>query len=582
MSGCSLVGVGAFRSSVQIAFQQLPKPSCGRLRVPPTSRCFSLRPLSAPHSTLQCQSASRPTADRRPALGSLWGFPSRQGVRARSTKKAKYAVITHYVEIPRDYDDETGLPFREEDLGPAEVVKIFGPSLSTTDANRLLHIIHGRRVAGTLDDPELRVNTAKFSPKHRNMALAWLRKTVPVDEITNAGLRAEDELALLEGGVQEEGQEGPSEERKPPGGWLKQALFKYAPKNDEIYGPSVFDAIRAKNIARHEEQVRKQKEADEAKRLEEEAAFQSGELQTIGQRTLGQVRAPPSPRMQKWIDNATSDLEAPPDMTKTDRILPSAILALLVSGLFVAIAYYYTPPRRSERLWPDIPPAAATVGVLCLANVAVYLAWKTPPLWGMLNRYFVLTPATPRPLQLFGAMFSHQAFPHVLFNLVGLWVFGTRFHDEVGRGEFLATYTSAGAISFLGSLSSIVLRNRLELTTLGASGAVYGIAAAYFWLHRFEGFKPFGVIPEAYKGVPGVAFIGLAIGLNIAAAFSPTTRLDVAAHLVGLGVGVLAAHLIEMRRAFAKGGKEGLKDKVQAEAAAVVAAVGPPPPQQAK
>lgn len=467
-------------------------------------------------------------------------------------------------------------------MGPAEVVKIFGPSLSTADANRLLHIIHGRRVAGTLDDPGLRVNTAKFSPKHRNMALAWLRKTVPVDEITNAGLRAEDELAVLEGGMQEEGQEENTEQRKPYSGWLKEKLFKDTPKNDDIYGPSVFDAIRAKNIARHEEMVRKQKEADEAKRLEEEAAFQSGELQTIGQRTLGQVRAPPSPRMQKWIDNATSDLEAPPDMTKTERILPSAVVALLVSGLFVAIAYYYTPPRRSERLWPDIPPAAATVGILCLVNVAVYLAWKTPPLWGVLNRYFVLTPATPRPLQLFGAMFSHQAFPHVLFNLMTLWVLGTRFHDEVGRGEFLATYTSAGALSFLGSLSSIVLRNRLELTTLGASGAVYGIGAAYFWLHRFEGFKPFGVIPEAYKGVPGVAFIGLAIGLNIAAAFSPTTRLDVAAHLVGLGVGVLAAHLIEMRRAFAKQSNEGLKDKVQAEAAAAVSAVGPSPAQRAK
>ncbi|KAK0753950.1 hypothetical protein B0T18DRAFT_424415 [Schizothecium vesticola] len=552
MSGCSLVGVGAFRSSVQIAFQQLPRPSCGRLRVSP-SRCFSLRPLPVPHPPLQCQSAPRPTADRRPVWGSLCGFPSRQGVRARSTKKAKYAVITHYVEVPRNYDDATGLPFREEDLGPAEVVKIFGPSLSTADANRLLHIIHGRRVAGTLEDPELRVNTVMFGPKHMNAALEWLRKTVPVDEITNAGLRAEDELAVLEGGVEEEGQDENVEEQKPSGGWLKGKLFKDIPSNDDIYGPSVFDAIRAKNIARHEELLRKQKEADEAKRLEGEAAFQSGELQTLGQRTLGQVRPPPSPQMQKWIDNATSDLDAPPDMTKTQRILPSAVVALLVSGLFVAFAYYYTPPRRSERLWPDIPPAAATVGLLCLANVAVYLAWKAPPLWGVLNRYFVLTPATPRPLQLFGAMFSHQVFAHALVNLVTLWVLGTRFHDEVGRGEFLATYAGAGAVSFLGSLTAIVLRNRLDLTTLGASGAVYGVAAAYFWLHRFEGFKPFGVIPEAYKGVPGVAFIGLAIGLNVAAALSPTTRMDVAAHLVGLAVGVLAAHLIEIKRALRKG-----------------------------
>ncbi|KAK1837220.1 rhomboid protein 1, mitochondrial [Podospora conica] len=586
MSGCPLVGVNAFRSSVQIAFQQLPKPSCGRLRVPPPSRCFSLRPLSVPHPTLQCQSASRPTADRRLVLGSLSPFPSQQGVRTHATKKSRYAVITHYVEIPRNYDDATGLPFRQNDLGPTEVVKIFGPSLSTVDANQLLRIIHGRRVAGTLDDPELRVNTVRFKEKHKKTALEWLRKTVPVDEITNAGLRAEDELAVLERGLEaEEGQEENAEqEPKPSGSWIQKKLFKEAPSTD-VYGPSVFDAIRAKNIARNEELERQRKEAEEAKRLEELANHQSGELQTIGERKLGPVTLPPpSPKMQKWMDAATSDLEAPPEMSKTERILPSAVAALLLSGLVAAFAHFYTAPRRSERLFPDIPPAAATVGLLILANLAVYVAWKTPPLWGMLNRYFVLTPATPRPLQLVGAMFSHQTLQHAVVNLATLWFLGTRLHDDVGRGEFVATYASAGAVGFLGSLTSIVLRNRLELTTLGASGAVYGVGAAWFWLHRFEGFKMFGLIPEAYSGVPGMAFIGLAIGMNIAAAFSPTTRIDVASHLAGAAMGILAAHLIEVKRGWAKG-----KGPVEVaavvppvEAAAVVAAAVPEPAQKAK
>jgi len=75
-----------------------------------------------------------------------------------------------------------------------------------------------------------------------------------------------------------------------------------------------------------------------------------------------------------------------------------------------------------------------------------------------------------------------------------------------------------------------------------------------------------------------VAFIGLAIGLNVAAALSPTTRMDVAAHLVGLAVGVLAAHLIEMKRALAK----GVGDKKPAGVAAVVAAVRPSPSQKEK
>ena len=56
-------------------------------------------------------------------------------------------------------------------------------------------------------------------------------------------------------------------------------------------------------------------------------------------------------------------------------------------------------------------------------------------------------------------------------------------HDEIGRGDFLALYTATGVIASLTSLSMHVLTNNLAITSLGASGAIAGIMAAWCMLH---------------------------------------------------------------------------------------------------
>jgi rhomboid-like protein len=54
-------------------------------------------------------------------------------------------------------------------------------------------------------------------------------------------------------------------------------------------------------------------------------------------------------------------------------------------------------------------------------------------------------------------------------------------HDDIGRGNFLALYFSSGVIASFTSLSSYVFRNFLVTSSLGASGAVAGVIAAYCW-----------------------------------------------------------------------------------------------------
>jgi len=448
-----------------------------------------------------------------------------------------------YVDLPPNYRDEVGLPFRGKDLGLPEVVAIFGPDLRPVAANKLLRILHGRRVAGTLDDPVVKINTVQFTAKQRDAALAYLRSVAPVNEVANAGLRAEDELRMLEGELEEEGED--TDKAKKPGYTSRFQIYKKdeagsGQPQDEVYGQGVLDKIRARNEARYMEELKK-KEEEKKKQEEEQARLNPGGLQTID---LNQPREV-SPRMQQWVEAATSDLKEPPKMRAWERLLPSTIFVALLVGGVVAYAEYYRPPLRMDRIWPDVPPAAATVIGLIALNVAGFLLWKVPPAWGMMNRYFMVVAATPRPLSILGAMFSHQKASHMITNMLFLWFFGVRMHDEVGRGNFLATYFASGSVGFLATLYSLVLRNQLHLTTLGASGAIYGAAAAYFWMHRFDGFKILGLPPDPSSGVQGLGFIGLMLAVNISAMFSKNHMLDIASHVAGIGVGIAAGHYLQ-------------------------------------
>ncbi|KAK0656516.1 hypothetical protein B0T16DRAFT_399573 [Cercophora newfieldiana] len=536
---CSL-GVNSFRSSAQIVARQLSKP-CGRLQqLAPASRCFSL--CQPPQTRNQTQS-QWPGSQGRGSVAkpSVRRLPPTLHACARAFRLRKGTVIlTNYIDLPETYKDEEGLPFRIADLEGSEVVKIFGPYMSTKAANKLLKILHGRRVAGTLDDPTLHVHTAMYSKEEKRIALDYLRRMVPVDEVLNAGLRAEDDLALLEDGAE-------GAEAEIPGVTIR----KPSEDSGSVYGRGIFDSIREQNVARRkaEEEAARLKEEEEREKEEEEMAKMTpGELEAYTEKKMGFAGRKPSAKMQAYIEAAQSDLEAPPEMSKWERILPSAVAVALVSGLLIAYATYYRPLKRSDRLFPDIPPAAATVGAIIIANFLVFSAWRIPRLWPVMNKYFLVVPATPRAVGIFGATFSHQKFSHFFVNMGALWLLGTALYDNVGRGDFLATYFTTGALGFLGTLTWTVLRNQLHLTTLGASGAVYGIMGAHFWMHRFEGFKLFGLPPDPANGVPGLAFIGAIVGLNIWAAFSRSARWDVTSHLVGIAAGMIAGHLMEKKK----------------------------------
>jgi rhomboid-like protein len=78
-------------------------------------------------------------------------------------------------------------------------------------------------------------------------------------------------------------------------------------------------------------------------------------------------------------------------------------------------------------MWPDIPPAAATVIALLGANFAIFTLWNLwPPAWRMLNRYFISVPVYPRALSMVGIIFSHQQFRHLATNMFILFFIGLK------------------------------------------------------------------------------------------------------------------------------------------------------------
>lgn len=473
------------------------------------------------------------------------------------------AIIQSYDDLPRDYRDKTGLSFRRKDLSDAEVERIFGPDINPLHANHMLRILHGRRVAGTLDDPAFAVHTAQFSEHHINRGLEYLRKTVSVDEVINAGLRAEDELNEM--ATEEQNPVATEKEKERAEEGTPEEVVEYKP--DPIYGESKFDQIRARNRAKNKAFEKARVEEEEQKRLkaEEEAADPS-------RRSLVQVeegqRGITNPKIAEYYKAAQSDMQAPPKMSVGNRIAPSAVAVFLILGFCASICMVYQEPSDRYRLLPEISTATATVGALVALNLLVFFSWRVPPLWKALNRYFILTVGLPKPITLFTSTFSHKQFFHLVSNMVPLYLVGIYLHEDLGRATFLALYFACGSLGFLGSLASYTAKGMLHVSTMGASGATMGLLAAWFWEYRDERFRIMG-LPES--GVHGITYLAVIVGLHLAGLgnlFSNKEKIDIISHLFGIAAGLVSIEVINW--AGMGRHKDEQKQKVKMEAKEVV------------
>ncbi len=78
------------------------------------------------------------------------------------------------------------------------------------------------------------------------------------------------------------------------------------------------------------------------------------------------------------------------------------------------------------------------------------------------------------------ALFMHGGWMHLIFNMVGLYVFGTLIAPALGAVRFLSLYFFSGLI---GNLVHLFFYWNVPTVALGASGAVMGIAIATAMLY---------------------------------------------------------------------------------------------------
>ena len=155
-------------------------------------------------------------------------------------------------------------------------------------------------------------------------------------------------------------------------------------------------------------------------------------------------------------------------------------------------------------------------------------------------------------LPFFTSMFLHGGWLHLLGNMWFLWIFGDNVEDALGPVRFLIFYILCG----LGAgLAHYLLGPASSLPTVGASGAIAGVLAAYMVL--FPGARVHTLVPLGFfvriMELPAVAVIGIWFLIQVVSSlvtFGMTERGGVAfaAHVGGFVAGLLLVWVLRPRR----------------------------------
>jgi len=202
----------------------------------------------------------------------------------------------------------------------------------------------------------------------------------------------------------------------------------------------------------------------------------------------------------------------------------------------------YNPTRRRSLL---------TWGLI-LINFGVYFYLAQNPVMNenAIARY-ALVPAdiiAGRHLgTLITSMFLHASLLHVGGNMLFLWIFGNNVEDKLGEIKFLVIYFASG---IAGSLLQVYITPTSTIPTLGASGAISGILAAYVLYFPRARVLTF-IVPFFFITISAYLVIGYWIALQLLNAFLGlgVTGGGVAyfAHIGGFASGLILAALLRPR-----------------------------------
>ncbi|WP_018974325.1 rhomboid family intramembrane serine protease [Rudaea cellulosilytica] len=189
----------------------------------------------------------------------------------------------------------------------------------------------------------------------------------------------------------------------------------------------------------------------------------------------------------------------------------------------------------------NLPPVTRA---LLIANVIVFLLQQVAGDW--LTAHFALWPVDGsrlfdlgdgsvlrvafEPWQLVSYGFLHGGFPHIAFNMLGLWMFGGPVEQALGARRFTIFYSVSVVGAALAQLATIHFFKTGDFyPTIGASGGVFGILLAYAMIY------PRARIISLFTPFPTPAPIAVAIFIAIEMYMGITGTQEGVAHFAHLG-----------------------------------------------
>ena len=193
-------------------------------------------------------------------------------------------------------------------------------------------------------------------------------------------------------------------------------------------------------------------------------------------------------------------------------------------------------------LWVNVGVFVATALSPSLAYVLTGVFGLTPE--AVITRFWIWQPVT--------YMFLHGGMGHVLLNMLVLWMFGAHLERLWGSRFFLRYYFVTGIGAGLSTIAVSLLpvafaEPTWAAVTIGASGAIYGLLAAFALYFPETPILMFFLFP-----VPAKYFV-MIIG---AVAFLSVPRGGGIAHIAHLG-GLVIGYLYLQRMRGAAAGRPG-------------------------
>lgn len=152
-------------------------------------------------------------------------------------------------------------------------------------------------------------------------------------------------------------------------------------------------------------------------------------------------------------------------------------------------------------------------------------------------------------------LFLHASWWHLIMNMWFMWIFADNVEDRMGHLRFLGFYLVCGLFA---TILQWFFDPTLTIPVVGASGAIAGVLAAYFFLYPLERviiWVPLFFLPIVIH-VPAIAFLGIWILIQLHDATTSlvfeNTTIDVAwwAHLGGFIAGSLLYRLFLKKEYF--------------------------------